>query len=378
MKILLTTDNPTSAVNGVVFSTLSLRKGLAERGHDVRILALSSNGKSYYKDGIWYTSSFPADVFYPGMRVGMIPLKIRCEIREWCPDIIHTQNEFILFLYAKKTARKQGIPHVHTFHTKYDDYLEYFPTRFIGRAVINFCCGHLLSGLDRIIVPSDKMKAFLREHRCRSPLTSVPSGIDRDFFFKESDSGEIRKKLGIPENRRMLLSVSRVAGEKKLDALIDYVLNYNESDAVLVIAGDGPLYGELTKKVKKLGAQNKILFTGFVPHDELRYYYSAADIFVCASDTEAQGLTYYEAICCGLPILCRYDSCFDGMLCDGECGYFFRNGREFKERLSEMLCDGALLDGMRDRALEKSEQFSREVFAERIEKIYIAETEKRK
>ena len=77
MKILLTTDWWTPAVNGVVRSVTLLRRELMARGHDVKVLTLSSTSHSYEEDGVIYLGSLSADRVYPGARgavCGLEPL----------------------------------------------------------------------------------------------------------------------------------------------------------------------------------------------------------------------------------------------------------------------------------------------------------------
>ena len=73
MKILLTTDWFTPAVNGVVTSVLNLRRGLEDLGHEVRVLTLSRSSSSFVQDGVYYLRSMGVGVVYPNARLG-VPL----------------------------------------------------------------------------------------------------------------------------------------------------------------------------------------------------------------------------------------------------------------------------------------------------------------
>lgn len=69
----------------------------------------------------------------------------------------------------------------------------------------------------------------------------------------------------------------------------------------LVIAGDGPDVNVLKEQVERLTLEDYVLFTGPVEHEDVGNYYRMADLFVSASDTETQGLTYIEAMASGTP-----------------------------------------------------------------------------
>ena len=109
MKILLTTDWWTPAVNGVVRSVTLLRRELMARGHDVKVLTLSSTSHSYEEDGVIYLGSLSADRVYPGARVRFAAWNRWMKaLTDWRPDIIHSQCEFSTFLPAWRRARRSS------------------------------------------------------------------------------------------------------------------------------------------------------------------------------------------------------------------------------------------------------------------------------
>lgn len=65
---------------------------------------------------------------------------------------------------------------------------------------------------------------------------------------------------------------------------------------ILMIVGGGPARESLEKTARELGIEGSVRFTGMVLPEETKDYYQMADIFVCASTSETQGLTYIEAM----------------------------------------------------------------------------------
>ena len=99
MKILITTDLYTPAVNGVVRSALNLIDELNARGHQVKVLTLSNGRHSYEKDGVTYLGSLDVSFIYPNARIRSARgRKYIRDIMRWRPDIIHSQCEFSTFL----------------------------------------------------------------------------------------------------------------------------------------------------------------------------------------------------------------------------------------------------------------------------------------
>ena len=127
MKILITTDWYSPAVNGVVTSVLNLRRELELRGHEVRVLTLSQDLHSSVQDGVTRIGSVAAGLVYPGVRLrtALAGRWVR-ELVEWGPDVVHSQCEFSTFFLARRIAEELNVPLIHTYHTVYEDYTHYF------------------------------------------------------------------------------------------------------------------------------------------------------------------------------------------------------------------------------------------------------------
>lgn len=93
-------------------------------------------------------------------------------------------------------------------------------------------------------------------------------------------------------------------------------------------------------------------------------------MFVSASNSETQGLTYLEALASGLPLLCRRDGCLKGILEDGRNGWQYQDLQEFDQRLRWFMDHPESRGKLRSEALKVSGKFSAAAFAECVEKIY--------
>jgi 1,2-diacylglycerol 3-alpha-glucosyltransferase len=104
----------------------------------------------------------------------------------------------------------------------------------------------------------------------------------------------------------VLLSLSRVAYEKRIDRVVGAMpahFSATTGNAVLLVVGDGPAKADLEAQAESLGIKDHVRFTGEVDHDDIADYYRAADVFVSASDSESQGLTYIEALAAGRKVV---------------------------------------------------------------------------
>ncbi len=306
MKILLTTDWWVPAVSGVVRSVTLLRAQLMAQGHDVKVLTLSRSDRSYEEDGVIYLGSLSADRVYPGARVRFAGSgRWMKALARWKPDIIHSQCEFSTFLPACRLARRCGCPLVHTYHTVYEDYTRYLiPSKRCGRAAVKEFTRFISGRCDAILAPTHKVTDLLEEYRVSCPVYTVPTGIDLDAFrpIDPAQRPALRRALGLPEEETILVAVGQLAAEKNHGELLR-LLTKEPAGArpLLLFVGDGPVRAQLEQQAADLGLVDRVMFAGMVPPAEVVRYYQAGDAFVCASRSETQGLTYFEALACGLP-----------------------------------------------------------------------------
>lgn len=375
MKILIATDWYKPIVNGVVTSVTNLESELLAKGHDVRILTLSNSLRSRKDGNVYYIKSVPADKLYPGARASIYLFgELYDDILKWSPDIIHTQAEFTTFMFAKRIVKALGIPHVHTYHTVYEDYTHYFSiNEQIGKRTVAYLSRRLLDALDEVIVPTVKVKKLLEGYGVIPRISVIPSGIQLDSFYQKTDEkeqAELKKKLGIEPDKKVLVYVGRLAKEKNLDELLEFFKALKRDDMILLITGIGPYRDRLAELADEMDLSDKVRFVGLVEPITLHKYYKLGHIFVSCSTSETQGLTYIEALACGVPPICRRDLALEGVIIDGINGYQYDTFEEFKLRVEELLSDDIKRLEMSGRAIENSLGYSTMIFADRVEELY--------
>lgn len=378
MKILIASDWYAPTINGVVTSVLNLRRELEAQGHDVRVLTLSQNLHTRVENNVTYVGAVGAGLIYPGarLRTALATRQVQALIR-WRPDVIHTQCEFSTFLLARKISDRTGAPIVHTYHTVYEDYTHYFsPSRSLGRRMVATFSRRIIAQTACVIAPTEKVRDILEHYRVRRPVFVVPTGIDLRRFSAPLEPARrqaLRHRLGIPAGNFVLTYVGRLAKEKNVDELLNRLAELQRGDVTLLLVGDGPYRAALEDHARALGLGGAVKFVGMVPPAEVADYYRMGDLFVSASTSETQGLTYIEALSAGLPALCRRDPCLSGVIEDGVNGWQFSTGAEFTDRLRTFLSDEALRASMSSAAAEGARRsFSAESFALRAVQVYAA------
>lgn len=374
MKILITTDWYKPVINGVVTSVENLKKGLILAGHEVKILTLSGNIHSWREEDVYYVGSISAEIIYENARLKWsMPKQMMQEILKWKPDIVHSQCEFSTFRMAKEIASRCQIPLIHTYHTVYENYTHYFCFHHtMGKKIAEFFSRTLLADANAVIAPTEKIQTMLQNYGIEQPIFVIPSGIHIEKFMcnRSEKRRELREQFGIKPEECILLYVGRLAKEKNIEELFQILHKCGGKQRMLIV-GDGPYRSELERKAETLGIEKQLIFAGMVPAESIADYYAAGDIFVCASNSETQGLTYMEAMASALPLLCKADECLDGVITSGENGLLYHTEDEFIQYVTRLKDDFILRNQMGILARQSiQERYSVQAFATSCIDVY--------
>jgi len=379
MNIGLFTETYYPEINGVANSVYMLKHELENRGHNVYVFTTTTPNAPEYEYNVFRVPSVPF-IFITERRVGLFyQPSLASIIKKLNLDIIHTHTEFSLGIFGRIMARELKLPIVHTYHTIYEDYTHYL-TRFklldrrakaFARIYSKLCC----NSARRVIVPTEKTKQLLRRYKVNKDISVIPTGIDLRKFDKRNYSDDmiraLKDKYNIKPDEKVMIYVGRVSQEKNLEELVNAMPAYmsRRSDLKFVIVGGGPALEGLKGLVNRYKLKERFVFTGAQPWDSIGLYYRLGDVFVSASKSETQGLTYIEAMASGLPVVAREDRCLDDILKQGENGYAFTDEKGLYEGLDQIL----YLDKTTDysaNAENTARQFSAQEYARKVEEVY--------
>ncbi|MBE6008055.1 MAG: glycosyltransferase family 4 protein [Lachnospiraceae bacterium] len=379
MNIGLFTDTFMPQINGVGTSVTTLAKALRAKGHNVYIFAPWAPDTKQDEDEkfVIRMPSMPF-IFLKGFRVGLCypPTAIR-KIHKLKLDIVHTQTEFSVGIFGRILAKAYNIPVIHTYHTMYEDYVHYILGGKVldkddARTMSKICCNSARA----VIAPTDKVYHALRSYGVTKPIYTIPTGINIEKFRKNHFSGEeirnLRKKYGLRENASTILVLGRIAKEKSMDVVIKAMPSVLEiiPEARLIVVGDGPYKEILENLSKDMGIADKIIFTGAIPWTDIGIYYQLGDVFVTASVSETQGLTFAESMAAGVPIIAKKDSSIEGVIVDGKTGVVFENDNDLGCKICSLLSDKDKMKVIAENASAYVESLSAEAFANNVEALY--------
>ncbi|WP_294758243.1 glycosyltransferase family 4 protein [uncultured Lactobacillus sp.] len=373
MNIGIFTDSYFPQLSGVATSIKTLKDALEKQGHNVFIFTTTDPHikKGAVEANIFRFSSVPF-ISFTDRRVAFRGFFEATKVaREVKLDIVHTQTEFALGMIGKYVAHQLKIPAIHTYHTMYEDYLHYVLNGHLLRPYhVKQFTNVYLKNMDGVIAPSKRVEALLKRYRVDIPMRVIPTGVDVNSLNKAANN-DMRQELGIPADAPVLLTLSRVAEEKKIDRILNAMPEIIDEfpETRLVIAGDGPDMEVLQEQVERLTLEDNVIFTGDVPHDDVGSYYKMADLFVSASDTETQGLTYIEALASGTKCVVYDTDYTEHVFDDDEFGKVFNGPGEM---LSEILF--YLRQGRKpippEKLAAKMDQISAKKFASSVYQFY--------
>lgn len=386
MRVGIFTESYPPLVNGVSTSILMLEHALTKLGHEVFIITVSDNKKDYSLENNGHILRLPSVNLancYDYKMTSVYPIKAVNMIKKMNLDVIHSNVEFTVGIFARVVSEQLSIPLVHTYHTNWEDYTHYITK---NKKLLDDICKKLIKYLvvffedktvTELIVPSNKIyNLFKDKYKFTKNIHIIQTGIETSKFYKENfnqkDINSLKKKLGIKKKDFVVMTVSRLAKEKSVDRIIN---NHKElvkkySNMKLLIVGDGPDIDKLKDEAKSLGVSDSVIFTGKVPLNDIPIYYQLGNVFVTASKSETQGLTVVEAISSSLPVVAVKDDSFVNSVIEDFNGFVFTDDEKYINSISKLYEDKDLYNRLSNQSRLLSADFSSEYFALKVLKVY--------
>lgn len=386
MRVGIFTESYPPLVNGVSTSILMLEHALTKLGHEVFIITVSDNKKDYVLENNGHILRLPSVNLancYDYKMTSVYPIKAVNMIKKMNLDVIHSNVEFTVGIFARVVSEQLSIPLVHTYHTNWEDYTHYITK---NKKILDDICKKLLKYLvvffedktvTELIVTSNKIyNLFKDKYKFTKNIHIIQTGIETSKFYKENfnqkDINSLKKKLGIKKKDFVVMTVSRLAKEKSVDRIIN---NHKElvkkySNMKLLIVGDGPDIDKLKDEAKSLGVSDSVIFTGKVPLSDIPIYYQLGNVFVTASKSETQGLTVVEAISSSLPVVAVKDDSFVNSVIEDFNGFVFTDDEKYINSISKLYEDKDLYNRLSNQSRLLSADFSSEYFALKVLKVY--------
>lgn len=213
-------------------------------------------------------------------------------------DIAHC-NTPIGGVVGRLAAHRAKIPYViyqaHGFHF------------FKGAPLFNWLCYYpverfLAHYTDLLITINQEDYQAAQKFAAKEVMLVNGVGIDTALFIPSMDKNPaLRKKLGIPQNACVLLSVGELIKRKNNIVVIEALGKLKNPHIVYVLCGEGPERETLAKRTHELGISKQIIFAGFCHN--VQDFYQMANAFILSSFHEGIPAVTMEAMACKIPVL---------------------------------------------------------------------------
>ena len=313
MKILIASDLHYPTINGVATFGRNLAMGLAERGHEVMVIAPSQTTKKFKEVDVNHvvvrTASVPF-VPYQNFRVSPNPgREVKKAILEFDPDVIHIQMLLWIGQSAMKYGNKFGIPIVSTNHAMPENLMDNIVLLAPIARPINYVLreygARFHSKADFVTLPTQSaIDMFNATDKVKAPMEAVSNGINLTRFKPGKPGKEIYEKFKIPRDVPIITFVGRLDAEKHLSVLVAAFADVlKQIPAHLLIIGAGQDVAALKEQAFELGIYEKITFTGRVSEEDKEILHQIGTVFAMPSPMELQSIATLEAMASGLPVV---------------------------------------------------------------------------
>jgi glycosyltransferase involved in cell wall biosynthesis len=232
----------------------------------------------------------------------------------------------------------------------------------------------ILNSYDRVVfLYSKALEEVEKFGVSRERAYVIPNGVDVDKYSRSSGTDQLRAKLSLDDDEKVLLFVGRLAKVKRVEVLIALTKSLVNDGCKIrtVIVGDGPsrrYYEELSKSLAR-----NITFIGQVPHKEVSKYYNLADVFVLPSLSEGLPTVLLEASAAGKPCVATDVNGVSDIVVHGKTGYLVQKSDVdgFKRYVRMLLDNESVLRRFGSNAAKfVKENFNWSVVVDKYEKIY--------
>ncbi len=267
-------------------------------------------------------------------------MSFKTELKQFSFGLVHAHCPFSSGNIALKIARKQQIPFIATFHSKYRDDFERSVrskqlAKLMTRQVIRF-----FEKADQVWIPQASVEDTIREYGFKGKVEIVDNGTDFSSKLPIKPLKEkARAELNIQPNEPVLLFVGQHIWEKNTRLILESLALVNDLPFKMFFIGTGYAKADLVQLAEKLDLNSKVEFIGIITErDNIKRYYAAADLFLFPSIYDNAPLVIREAAALQTPsVLVKGSSSAENII-DNFNGFLTEDSPEsFSNRLRGLL-----------------------------------------
>lgn len=365
LKIALVSPYDLSVPGGVNSHILPLAEQFRRAGHQVRVIGPASESGSLPADPglIVIGRPFPVPASGSIARIALslrLAGQVKSVLRSECFDVVHVHEPLMPFLPIQFLRFSDAV-NVGTFHAAKEGGNRLYS---YGRRLLR----RWHRKLDGKIAVSPAAAALVSRY-FHGYYNIIPNGVDVRQF-----GTPVEPLPRFSDGKRNILYLGRFEKRKGLSYLLRAfpAVKRELPDTRLIVAGDGRARPRFERYVRRAGLED-VVFTGYVPQDELSRYYYSADLYCSpATGNESAGVVLLEAMAAGRPIVASNIEGYASVVTHTVEGLLVRpkDAEALSHALVHLLADDGMREHMGERARLRAEQFSWERVSQRILSYY--------
>ena len=285
----------------------------------------------------------------------LMPVLLRL-IKEHNPDLVLGYSYFSL-APLRRISKKTGLPtavklfgvmYLRHYHLPWIKYRLYNHEQVVA----------LKNRVDHYIVLNDGTQgrdALIEKGISTDRITFLPNGMELGWADLVVDRNELRRSLGFPEDKKFVVTFSRLVRSKRIDIFLRAMAAVDKNlleETEIVIGGAGPELENLQLLSRKLGIFEKVHFTGAIKYNDIPLLLKSCDFFVGTNELTNMSMPPCEALLCGLPVVAFDIAGTSEVVKDGETGLLIKNDdiEEMTAGVEKLLRDPVMARKLGERA----------------------------
>lgn len=354
-------DNFPPIMDGVALTAQNYAYWLHEKGYDARVITPYAPGAGEVIDNAPYPINRYVSVPIPFRRPYRygLPYADAAFWRNWRRmkfELVHAHCPFTSGNLAYRAARKQNIPLVATFHSKYRQDFEH---NVHNKQLVDWMIKQVVSFFekaDEVWIPQAAVEPTLREYGFKGHVEVVENGNDFSTPKRvmEQMRQEMRDELGMEPDETMLLFVGQHIWEKNIGFILDSLALIKEQPFHLFMVGTGYAVREIRHRIKQLGLQDNVTLLGnILDRERLKRIDAAADLFLFPSLYDNAPLVVREAAAMRTPALMLQESTAAEIINPGVNGFLTPNDTQaYAKQITYLMAHPEVMKHAGDNAVD--------------------------
>lgn len=363
-------DSFPPAIDGVSVGQYYTALELYRAGKELCVVTANAEGTPY--DEPFEVKRLPT-ILLPnrkpyGYAFSNFPSSVLSSVKSNEYDIVHCHSPFPVGQLGRKIARRNKVPFIATFHSKYwDDIYQATKnediTDFLVDKIVDF-----YTSADQVWIADPSIEKTLLEYGYYGPVEIVPMGIETEGVEWERVRGTFREELKVGEDTPIFLYVGQHIVHKNIGLILDSLALLKDVPFRMYFVGDGYARADFEEKARELGIAEKCIFTGVVSDRvELMKYYAAADLFLFPSLYDTFGNVIREAAAMHTPsVMIKGSTCATFVEEDVNGFTAENNPQSYADRLRELVKNRELINAVADHVCKGFGRSWREVVRDEI------------